>query len=92
MFAELNYYYDIQKCGIGWHGDGERRLVVGLRIGASIPLHYQWFHHSKPVGERQIINLSHGDVYVMSQKAIGTDWLQKLVPTLRHATGCFEEK
>ena len=24
--AEANYYYDISKCGIGFHGDGERRL------------------------------------------------------------------
>ena len=41
--GEGNYYYDIKKCGIGFHGDAERRKVVGIRLGDSIPLHFQWF-------------------------------------------------
>ena len=87
MACEGNYYYDVSKCGIGFHGDGERKRVVGLRLGASIPLHYQWFHKSRPVGERSIIMLNHGDLYVMSEKAVGTDWLLKNTLTLRHAAG-----
>ena len=43
LACEGNYYFDISKCGIGFHGDAERRRVIGLRLGASIPLHYQWF-------------------------------------------------
>jgi hypothetical protein len=31
-----------------------------------------------------------GDVYVMSEKAVGTDWLKKNTLTLRHAAGCAE--
>ncbi len=30
LFAELNYYYDTRKCGIGYHGDTERRIVIGI--------------------------------------------------------------
>ena len=32
MKCESNYYYDINKTGIGYHGDSERRKVVVIRI------------------------------------------------------------
>lgn len=50
--GEANYYYDLEKCGIGYHGDSERKKVVGMRFGNSeeMPLYYQWFQHTKPVG------------------------------------------
>jgi hypothetical protein len=86
--GEGNYYYDISKCGIGFHGDSERRKVVGVRLGADLPLHYQWFHRGKPVGERIVLPLKGGDIYIMSEKAVGTDWKSSKIPTLRHATGC----
>lgn len=88
--AEGNYYYDLEKCGIGFHGDGERRKVVAARVGASMPIHYQWFHRFKPVGERFIIPLHDGDMYIMSEKAAGTDWKSSSILTLRHATGGSE--
>lgn len=88
--GEGNYYYDRTSCGIGFHGDSERRKVIGIRLGwgESMPLHYQWFKNSLPVGERIIINLNAGDMYVMSEKAVGQDWKKKKIYTLRHATGC----
>jgi len=87
--GEANYYYDLSKCGIGYHGDGERRKVFAIRIGASheMPLYYQWFKNSEPVGYRIKLVLNDGDMYVMSEKAVGFDWLKKTVPTLRHASG-----
>ena len=30
--GEANYYYDIDTCGIGYNGDGERVKVVALRM------------------------------------------------------------
>ena len=86
--AEGNYYYDIEKCGIGFHGDSERRIVVGVRLGESLPLHYQWYHKLSPVGERIELELHHGDIYIMSAKAVGNDWKKKNIYTLRHAAGC----
>ena len=86
--GELNKYYDITKCGIGFHGDSERKLVACARIGASLDLHYQWFLEGKPIGERIKLKLNHGDFYVMSEKATGFDWKRKKIPTLRHAAGC----
>jgi hypothetical protein len=88
LFAEGNYYYDTTKCGIGFHGDSERKIVIAVRLGKSMPLHYQWFYRNKPVGDRIKLILNHGDIYVMSQKATGNDFKRSIIPTLRHAAGC----
>lgn len=86
--AEGNYYYDSAACGIGFHGDGERKLVIAVRLGASMPLHYQWFRRCVPVGARTRLTVHHGDVYIMSAKAAGNDWRRPSILTLRHAAGC----
>ena len=88
LVAEGNYYYDPKKCGIGFHGDGERKKVVAVRLGSSLPLHYQWFIEGGVVGERIKLLLNHGDIYIMSEKATGNDWKKKKIFTLRHAAGC----
>lgn len=72
LYAEGNLYYDTSQCGIGFHGDAERRIVIAMRLGAPMPLHYQWFQQSKPVGARVKLLLNHGDLYAMSEKAAGT--------------------
>jgi hypothetical protein len=87
--VESNYYYDITKCGIGYHGDSERRKVIGMRLGnTSLPLYFQWYFDNKALNEPIKINLDPGDIYIMSEKACGTDWKRKKIYTLRHATGC----
>lgn len=86
--AEANYYYDITKCGIGYHGDAERRKVVAIRMGSSMPIYYKWYQRSEAIGEPINIVLNDGDMYIMSEKAVGFDWLKKKIATLRHATGC----
>jgi hypothetical protein len=85
--VEGNHYYDLKNCGIGYHGDAERKIVIGARLGASQPLYYQWFYWSKAMGEEICIDLEAGDLYIMSAKAVGTDWRMKKIPTLRHAAG-----
>jgi hypothetical protein len=88
MVAEGNYYYDINKCGIGYHGDGERCRVIGVRLGAMIPLHYNWFLKSKAVGKNLRLKCYNGDMYCMSTKTSGTDWKKRSILTLRHSAGC----
>jgi hypothetical protein len=61
---------------------------ITLLLAASMPLYFQWFQFSKAVGNRIEVNLNDGDMYMMSDKAVGFDWLTRNVPTLRHATGC----
>lgn len=87
--CEANYYYDVASpaVGIGFHGDGERRVGVGARFGASMRLVFGWWRDARPVGALASITLAHGDVYAMSDKAVGHDWRRRSVPTLRHAAG-----
>ncbi len=66
----------------------ERKKVIAIRLGETIPLHYQWYYKSEPVGPRIIFNnIHHGDIYIMSEKATGFDWKKKNSYTLRHAAG-----
>lgn len=88
LLAEGNYYYDIEKCGIGYHGDAERRRIWAVKLGAKIPLHFHWFLRGEPVGKTAKLSFSHGDIYIMGNKAVGTDWKKKVILTLRHAAGC----
>jgi hypothetical protein len=63
-------------------------MVIAIRTGSnSMKLHYQWFFDSKKIGKNFSINIAPGDLYVMSEKAVGTDWKRKSILTLRHATG-----
>ena len=90
LYAEGNYYYDIKKTYIGWHGDTERSKVVGIRLGADFPLHFRWYKKGKKVEDEEIqtFQLSHGDIYIMSNKATGNDWKKRSIEwTLRHSAG-----
>jgi len=84
---EGNLYYDISKCGIGFHGDSERKKVIACSLGASRPIHWQWYENSKPIGERAKFILNNGDMYIMSEKTSGFDWRKRSIKTLRHAAG-----
>lgn len=88
LTCEGNKYYNVKECGIGFHEDSERRKVIAVRLRASLPLHYQWFKYSAPIGRRGKYVINHRDLYIMSEKAVGTDWKRKKIPTLRHAAGC----
>jgi len=87
IVAEGNYYYDIKKTGIGWHGDSERFIVIGIRSGATMPLYYRWYYKNNIVSPSEKIILNDGDVYFMSEKASGNDWKKKNIYTLRHSAG-----
>ena len=87
LVGEGNHYYDVNTCKLGLHGDLERKIVIALRIGESFPLHFQWYLRSKPIGKRFTIQLNNGDIYIMSEKAVGFDWKKRIIPTLRHAAG-----
>lgn len=90
LFAETNLYTDVRnkKVGIGFHGDSERSIVVGVRLGrASLPLRFQWYNRGKAVSNEHAIELAHGDVYAMSWKATGHNWRSPSQDTLRHGVG-----
>jgi len=91
LIAEENRYKDggEKKNGIGWHGDEERRIVLCIRLGKnpSMPMYFRWYYQSKVVGKTLKLDLNAGDLYVMSEIAVGTNWKFRSKVTLRHSTG-----
>ena len=74
-------------------GDEERKVVIGVRFGQGIngmPLLFQWYKNNKEVGKMARIELNSGDMYIMSEHAVGRESRRmKFRPTLtlRHAAG-----
>lgn len=87
LVAEGNYYYDLRKCGIGLHGDSERNITIGMRLGDPFPLAFQWFLNSEPISERYTFQLNHGDIYIMDSISNGKNWKKRSICTLRHCAG-----
>mgnify|MGYP001212800231 CR=1 FL=1 len=87
LVGEGNYYFDTGRCGIGYHGDKERKIVIAMRFGGEMYLKYQWYYKNNFLGKNMAFNFQHGDIYIMSEKAVGSDWLKSNIPTLRHAAG-----
>ena len=86
--VEGNRYYNLKNTGIGFHGDTERVVVICISIGCdNYPMRWQWFKDGMPVGKAIDITLNCGDVYIMSEKAVGADWKLKSKYTLRHSAG-----
>ena len=86
--VEGNRYYDLKKTGIGFHGDTERVVVICISIGGeAYPMRWQWFKDGMPIGKAIDVKLNSGDVYIMSEKAVGADWKKKSRYTLRHSAG-----
>ena len=85
LVCEGNYYYNTSSTYIGFHGDKERRIVIAARLGDDFPIYYRWYYQCKPVGELFSYTLSHGDIYCMSDKTVGSDWMSRSKFTLRHA-------
>ena len=86
--AEGNHYFH-HKSGIGFHGDAERKIVICVSLGNSSVLRYCW---RKPGSSTQFgkpidINVDHGDIYIMSEKATGFDWKSRSKYRLVHAAG-----
>jgi hypothetical protein len=88
LICEGNRYFDIKKCGIGWHGDSERKKVIGLRLGQKMMFKIRWYFKCNAVSESINIELEDGDMYIMSEKAVGYDWKRSSIYTLRHSAGC----
>ncbi len=86
--CEANYYYDITRTGIGYHGDTERRQVIGVRLGHQNPLVFRWYNRAERISDEIRFVLGQGDMYIMSAKAVGNDWRRSTLITLRHSAGC----
>ena len=55
-----------------------------------MPLYFQWFKHRRRMGKVARIELNEGDIYIMSDKAVG--WDKKATYILKHSTGSNLDK
>ena len=86
LICEGNKYNHDKYSGINWHGDTERRIVIAVRLGKTMSMSWQWYKGSSKIGNEFQFNLNHGDLYIMSEKAVGSDWKSSEFH-LRHAAG-----
>jgi hypothetical protein len=49
---------------------------------------YHWFHNGQPIGESIIVHLHDGDMYFMSENAVGSGFKRDSKLILKHAAGC----
>lgn len=77
-----------KKSNLGWHGDDGRTIAVGVCLGAPATLSFIWRlpgSQTNYTGTRVEIPLSDGDVYVMSEKAIGADFKSSSLLRVLHS-------
>ena len=87
LIVEGNQYDDPSVNGIGPHGDTERVVVACLRVGASMPMKYGMFWNCKLRGKSFKTVINGGDLYFMSEEAVGAKWKSKSKWVWRHAAG-----
>lgn len=80
LVAEGNCYFE-KRSNINYHGDAERKIIICLCLGKTTKLTYCWrypedYPRHQAVRQRHAatLTLSHGDIYIMSEKAGGYDW------------------
>lgn len=51
---------------------------MGVRIGEQFPLFYQWYIKGEKVGDCVEFKLNDGDMYIMEENAVGTNWKKEI--------------
>lgn len=87
LIVEGNQYDDVNKNGIGPHGDTERVCVACLRVGASMPMKFGMFWNNKLRGIPFETIIKGGDLYFMNEEAVGAEWKKKSKWIWRHCAG-----
>lgn len=64
-------YYNTDECFTPLHQVKDRKKLVGLGLGETVPLQFKWFHSNIPCSETMSIPIDHGDLYIISQAAAG---------------------
>ena len=87
LIVEGNQYDDVDKNGIGPHGDTERVLVACLRVGEAMTMKFGMFNDCLMKGKSFKTIINGGDLYFMSEEAVGAEWKYRSKWTWRHAAG-----
>jgi len=73
LLGEANIYHS-RNSGIGYHGDSERRMVIGANMGKKRKIEFCAFRKALPIGNKVVLKLRPGDMYFMCVVACGHDW------------------
>ena len=87
LIVEGNQYDNVSKNGIGPHGDTERVCVSCLRVGESMPMKFGMFWNCKLRGKPFETIINGGDLYFMSEEAVGAEWKSRSKWIWRHCAG-----
>lgn len=87
LIVEGNQYDNVDKNGIGPHGDTERVLVACLRVGHAMTMKFGMFNNCLMKGKSFQTIINGGDLYFMSEDAVGAEWKHRSKWTWRHAAG-----
>ena len=87
LIVEGNQYDNVSKNGIGPHGDTERVCVSCLRVGGSMPMKFGMFWNCKLRGKPFETVINGGDLYFMSEEAVGAEWKSRSKWIWRHCAG-----
>lgn len=89
----IDFIEDTQKFARSLLND-KKNVIINIKVkmdGTTIPITFgdQAENHvgMQKIGKLIRIYLNHGDLYVMSSKAVGFDWKKRSIYTLRHAAG-----
>jgi len=77
-------YFEPNKNGFSYQGS---RQVICVNLGHSLKVDFHWFHKGNPEGKPFHASMEHGDLYILSTKAMGADWEKKGVYSVQHAMG-----
>ena len=88
LLAEANVYHS-ENSGIGFHGDSERCMVIGVNMGEERVIEFQSFKDALPAGSRVSLKLRNNDMYFMCETACGHTWNKGCyrLPHYRHRAG-----
>lgn len=86
--ADGDRYDDIPNAGkSSFHNPKNKLISATLHLGATMPLVFTWYYHEVHLSQNMTIELHHGDIYFLSDKATGHDGHRKAIGTLRRAIG-----
>lgn len=69
--VEAYSYFNVSETYTSFHRDRDRRKLILMRLGVSLPVNFRWYHGTIKCSSTFSINLNHGDLLFMSDSVNG---------------------
>lgn len=95
LTCDALYYFDLDNKHVGYRTGGcrYRKIEIGVRLGEPMKIKFHWCYNFRPDGtDPMVIEVNPGDIYFLSEKAVGTEHFHKTknkkeIYTLIHSAG-----